>query len=86
MTKIYKFEPLSKKHDRETFDRGEESLNTFLQRYARQNENKGLSRTFVAVKDISPKVHGYYSLSGGSLEFDLIDDSLPRFPFFTESI
>jgi len=80
MTKIFKFEPLSKKHDRETFDCGEESLNAFLERYAGQNERKGLSRTFVAVKDDSPKIYGYYSLSGGSVEFGLINDNLPRYP------
>lgn len=80
MTAEYRVEPLSKKHDRQNFDCGEESLNDFLKRFARQNDEKGISRTYVAVKGEGPKIFGYYSLSGSSVKFDLVPDNLPRYP------
>ncbi len=80
MNETFKVEPISRRHDRDSFDCGEESLNNFLKRYARQNEEKGLSRTFVAVKGSDPKIYGYYALSGGSIEFEVVKDNLPRYP------
>lgn len=76
----YKVEPLSKKHDRNSFNCGEESLDQFLKRFARQNSEKGLSRTFVAVKGDDPRIYGYYSLSSGSVGFETVPDNLPRYP------
>jgi hypothetical protein len=32
-------EPISKKHHRDAFDRGEEALNDFLRRYARKSHD-----------------------------------------------
>lgn len=80
MTGIYRVEPLSKLHDRQSFDCGEDSLNEFLKRFARQNEEKGISRTFVAVKSDDPKIYGYYTLSSSSVKFDLVPENLPRYP------
>ncbi len=80
MNPQYRVEPLSKDHDRETFDCGEESLNVFLKRFARQNAEKGLGRTFVAVKSDDPKIYGYYTLSSNSFGFELVPENLPRYP------
>jgi GNAT superfamily N-acetyltransferase len=80
MTGEYRVEPLSKKHYRQNFDCGEASLNDFLKRFARQNNEKGISRTYVAVKGEDPKIYGYYALSGSSVKFDLVPDNLPRYP------
>lgn len=80
MTGQYRVEPLSRRHDRENFDCGEPSLNDFLKRFARQNDEKGIGRTFVAVKGESSKIYGYYTLSGSSVKFDLIPENLPRYP------
>lgn len=76
----YRVEPLSKKHDRDSFDCGEESLNLFLKRFARQNAEKGLGRTFVAVKGDNPKICGYYTLSSNSFGYEIVPDNLPRYP------
>ena len=76
----YLIEPLNKTHDRHSFDCGEESLNVFLKRYARQNEEKGLSRTYVAVKKDKPKICGYYTISSGSVSFENVPDNLPQYP------
>ncbi len=76
----YVIEPLSASHDRESFDCGEPSLNDFLKRFARQNDEKGLGRTFVAVEAGSPAIKGYYTLSNGSLKFDNVPEKLPRYP------
>lgn len=76
----YAIEPLDTAHDREAFDCGESSLNDFLKRFARQNDEKGLGRTFVAVAANSTVIKGYYTLSNGSLKFDNVPEKLPRDP------
>jgi GNAT superfamily N-acetyltransferase len=63
-------EPIDKKHDRESFDCGEEALNEFLRRYARRNHELGGSKTFVAIDDSDNKtVVGFYSLSPASVAY-----------------
>ena len=76
----FRIEALSKYHDRKGFDCGEESLNTFLRQFARQNDEKGLGRTYVAVKEGDPKIYGYYTLSSNSIGFETVPDKLPRYP------
>lgn len=76
-------ETLGKKHDKESFDCGESSLNDFLQKYAGQNAKRGLGKTFVAVLPSEKKVYGYYTLSSGSVEFENFQEKLPRYPIPT---
>jgi GNAT superfamily N-acetyltransferase len=76
----YHIEPLSPQHDRAAFDCGEPSLNDFLHRYARQNDEKGLGRTYVAVLPDERHIYGYYTIASGSLQFDTIPEKLPRYP------
>jgi len=52
---------LTKEHDRKSFDCGVKELNEYLQKYALQNQNKNVSRTYVAIVD--GKIIGYYSLA-----------------------
>lgn len=73
-------EPLEKSHRREDFDCGETSLNEFLRKYARQNAERGLGRTFVAVLPGEKQVKGYYTLSSGSIAFEAVPEKLPRYP------
>lgn len=80
MTEFFTIEPLTARHNREVFDCGEESLNNFLKRFARQNSEKGLGRTYVAVKENDPHIYGYYTISSGSLSFDKLPENLPRYP------
>ena len=77
--------PLHKQHNRTQFDCGELELNTYLQKFARQNDENYLSKTFVAVSlDQPEEVIGFYSLSAGSIEFDTLPANLykklPRYP------
>ncbi len=81
-------ETLAARHDRKSFDCGEESLNIFLKQYAKQNAEKGLGRTFVAVKENEPKIYGYYTISSSSFGFEIVPENLPRYPVpdSTESV
>jgi GNAT superfamily N-acetyltransferase len=68
--KAWHEEPVSKRHDRESFDCGERALNEFLQRYARKSHQMGGAKTFLAIDDAANKtVLGFYSLSPASIEY-----------------
>jgi GNAT superfamily N-acetyltransferase len=63
-------EPISKKHDREGFDCGEEALNEFLRRYARKSHERGGAKTFLAIDDADKRtILGFYSLSPASVDY-----------------
>ena len=55
MSSILTIETLSKTHHRNAFDCGDELLNHFLQKIARQHNDKGLSKTFVLVDRQQPE-------------------------------
>lgn len=76
----YIVEALSKQHDRESFDCDEPSLNDFLKTYARQNDVKGLGKTYVVVSPEQLKICGYYTISSGSISFDNLPEKMPRYP------
>jgi GNAT superfamily N-acetyltransferase len=81
MTPPYSIVPLSTRHSRDQFDCGKHSLNDYLKRFARQNDDKGLGRTYVAVSsEDETTVYGYYTLSSGTIQFDTIPEKLPRYP------
>lgn len=61
--------PLTGDHDRKGFDCGRQELNDWLQRVARQHQEKGLSKTFVAIREDTPdRICGYYALTLTELE------------------
>lgn len=63
-------EPVGKSHDRQGFDCGDESLNDFLRRHARQSHERGGAKTFVAIDDADGQtVLGFYSLAPASLQY-----------------
>ena len=75
--------PLTGNHDRQGFDCGRRELSDWLRRVARQHQEKGLSRTFVAVGDAAPgTILGYYALTLTELENRHLPDAwrkkLPR--------
>ena len=80
MSLLYAIEPLAPAHDRAAFDCDEPSLNDFLKRFARQNDEKGLGRTYVAVLPAEPKIYGYYTIASGAVRFDYMPEKLPRYP------
>lgn len=62
-------EPIGKSHDRQGFDCGDESLNDFLRRHARQSHERGGAKTFLAIDDADGTVLGFYSLAPASLQY-----------------
>jgi GNAT superfamily N-acetyltransferase len=61
--------PLTGSHDRQSFDCGRQELNDWLRQVARQHQDKGLSRTFVAIREQEPaRICGYYALTLAELE------------------
>jgi GNAT superfamily N-acetyltransferase len=72
-------EPISKKHDRKSFDCGDPALNHFLQRYARQSHDSGAAKTFLAIDNADNKnILGFYSLAPGALAFADTPETLRR--------
>ncbi len=66
------FELLAPHHDRAAFDCGEDSLNGFLTRQARQNASRNLGITHIVVPSAgAPLIWGYYTLLVRSVERDV---------------
>lgn len=61
--------PLAGSHDRQGFDCGRQELNDWLRQVARQHQDKGLSKTFVSIRDEAPTlICGFYALTLAELE------------------
>lgn len=61
--------PLTGKHDRSGFDCGRPALNDWLRQVARQHQDKGLSKTFAAIREEAPtRICGYYALTLAELD------------------
>lgn len=57
-------QPLDPRHEVKKFDCGIEVLNDWLQRTARQHQEKNISRTYVIVDDESPAdILGFYAIT-----------------------
>lgn len=61
----FEIHSLDSSFDRERFDCGDDLLNKFFKSHARQNQDKNISRTFVAIEanDKTKRVIGFYSQS-----------------------
>jgi len=75
--------PLTGNHDRQGFDCGRPKLNDWLRKVARQHQDKGLSKTFVAIRGEAPeRICGYYALTLAELETQYLPEAwrkkLPR--------
>ena len=72
-------EPIGRHHDRKSFDCGDEELNFYLRRYARQNHESGGAKTFVAVSETEPaRILGFYTISPGAIAFANVPETLTR--------
>jgi GNAT superfamily N-acetyltransferase len=72
-------DPISRKHDRDVFDCGEDALNEFLRRYARKSHERGGAKTFLAIDNGDNKsIVGFYSLSPASVEYARTPDVVRR--------
>ncbi len=61
---------LTKRHERDSFDCGEPALNEFLRKYARQNQQENVGRTWVLTAGDSSKVLGFYTLTVASVSHE----------------
>jgi predicted GNAT family N-acyltransferase len=83
--KKWNFVPIHKKYQRDHFDCGYPALDDYIKKYAKQNHEKGIAKTFVAIEDsTSLKVDGFYTLSASTIEFESLPDisrkGLPAYP------
>ncbi|WP_413173561.1 GNAT family N-acetyltransferase [Anabaena azotica] len=81
----WNFLPIEKKYKKDSFDCGYQVLNDYLKKYARQNHQKGIAKTFVAVRESgSMKVDGYYTLNASIIEYESLPESyqkrIPAYP------
>lgn len=66
---MMQIQALAGDHDRQGFDCGRQELNDWLRQVARQHQDKGLSKTFVAIREEAPtRICGYYALTLAELE------------------
>jgi predicted GNAT family N-acyltransferase len=74
---MYRIEPIAQSHHRKGFNSGKPELDDYLQRFARQNDEKNIARTFVAITEAGD-VLGYYSLSTASISFATLTEDLQK--------
>ena len=78
---------LTANHERGTFDCGKPPLNAFIRQHAAVNQERGVSRVYVAVRGPHRQVLAYYASSAGAFLRDHLppDDQagLPRYPLPT---
>jgi len=79
MARKWHEEAINRTHDRKSFDCGEQDLNEYLAKFARQNHESGGAKTFVAVFSESPThVQGYYSVCPASLDYARTPETVRR--------
>jgi len=81
----FRFEPLTKQHDRAGFHCASAPLNYYLQQIARKDAERHVAAAFVLVDDAAPRrIVGYYTLSAFAVELADLPESmqkkLPRYP------
>ncbi|MEH2262467.1 GNAT family N-acetyltransferase [Nostoc sp.] len=81
----WNFVPIEKNHQRDSFDCSYAILNDYLKKYARQNHNKGIAKTFVAIPASgSLKIDGYYTVSANVIEYESLPEyyhrGMPAYP------
>jgi GNAT superfamily N-acetyltransferase len=79
------FLPIEKKYRRDSFDCGYQVLNEYLKKYARQNHQKRIAKTWVAIpQNGGLRVDGYYTVNASVIEFESLPQSyqnqLPAYP------
>ena len=71
--------PLTGNHNRQEFDCGRAELNDWLRQVARQHQDKGLSKTFVAIQDEEPtSVCGFYALTLAEIDRRFLPDAYQK--------
>ena len=71
--------PLAGNHNRQSFDCGRIELNNWLKQVARQHQDKGLSKTFVAVREEDPTgICGFYALTLAEIDRRFLPESYQK--------
>lgn len=70
--------PLTKSHERKSFDCGHEDLNRYLRKQARQDAEKRVAASFVLTQPGDPKVLGFYTLSSSIIPLDELPPHLMK--------
>ncbi len=82
-----RIESLTANHETGSFDCGKSPLNSFIRQHATINNERGVSRVYVAIRDTDQRVLAYYASSAGTFLRDHLppDDQsgLPRYPLPT---
>lgn len=80
----YRVERLGSHHDRAAFSCGEESLDDYLRRRARQDDVRNIARVFVLSDAQDDRIAGYYTLSASAVQIEglpsEVQRKLPRYP------
>lgn len=63
---------ISRPHERDAFDCGNDVLNDWLHRRISQYEKRDLSRAYVAVREGELRVFGYYAISTHRVRYDAL--------------
>jgi GNAT superfamily N-acetyltransferase len=79
---------IDKKYSRDHFDCGNPVLDDYLKRYARQNHDGGIAKTFVAINRSNlSKIDGFYTVSASDIEFESLPEltrkNIPAYPIPT---
>jgi GNAT superfamily N-acetyltransferase len=71
--------PLTGSHNRQNFDCGRVELNNWLRQVAQQHQDKGLSKTFVAIQEDEPAgICGFYALSLAEIDRRFLPDAYQK--------
>lgn len=72
-------EAIAKSHDRQSFDCGDPTMNTFLRRYARQSHERNASKTFCAIDLSTPnRVLGFYTVAPSAVAHEAVPTSMTK--------
>lgn len=70
---IWREEPISKLHDRASFDCGDSQMNDFLRRFARQSHELNASKTICAVDHAAPsRILGFYTIAPSAVAYESV--------------
>jgi len=69
--------PLNKKHNRQSFSCGKESLDRYISKQVSQDVKRKLCVCFV-LEDSETEIIGFYTLSNNSVPLDIVPDEIKR--------
>ncbi|HYW35709.1 MAG TPA: GNAT family N-acetyltransferase [Balneolaceae bacterium] len=75
-----KFEKLTRNHNRQEFNCGEQHLNSYIQRFARQNAKNDLGENYILTNN-SKEILGFYTINTASLDYEAYPENkgLPKY-------